>query len=59
MINIREHIHRALLEYSKDASRLLSRCNKNLDTIPLILVGDLNINSAVKKSETLLQYLLE
>ncbi|CAB3232814.1 unnamed protein product [Arctia plantaginis] len=37
LIDIQEFIHRALLEYSKDVSRTLSRYNKNLDKVPLIL----------------------
>ena len=38
--DIQEFIHRALLEYSKDESGTLSRNNKHLCNIPLVLAGD-------------------
>ena len=59
LIDIQEFIHRALLEYSKDVSRTLSRYNKNLDKLPLILAGDFNINFSNEKSKPLLQFLEE
>ncbi|CAF4944084.1 unnamed protein product [Pieris macdunnoughi] len=59
LIDIQEFIHRALLEYSKDVSRTLSRYNKNLDKVPLILAGDFNINFSNEKSKPLLQFLEE
>jgi len=59
LIVIQEFIHRALLEYSNGVIKTLSRYNKNLHEIPLILSGNFNINFFDKKSEPLTQFLLE
>ncbi|KAK0162413.1 hypothetical protein PV327_006192 [Microctonus hyperodae] len=59
IIDIQEFIHRSLLEYSKGASRMLSRYKKNLNKLPLILAGDFNINFSDEKSKPLLQFLLD
>lgn len=59
IIDIQEFIHRALLEYSKDVSRTLSRYNKNLHKLPLILAGDFNINFSDENSNPLFQFLLD
>ena len=57
IIDIQEFMHIALLKYSKDVSGTLSRYNKNLHGIPLILAGDFYINSSDKYSELLTQFL--
>ena len=57
--DIQEFIDRALLEYSKDESGTLSRNNKNLCNIPLVLAGDFNINFSNERSKPLLQFLLD
>ena len=59
IVDIQEFIHRVLLEYTEEGSRLLRRYSKNLYEIPLILAGDFNINFSDKKSKPLIQFLLE
>ena len=43
----------------KNESGTLSRNNKNLCNIPLVLAGDFNINFSNEKSKPLLQFLLD
>ena len=48
-----------IIREKKDESGTLSRNNKNLCNIPLVLAGDFNINFSNEKSKPLLQFLLD
>uniref|UniRef100_A0A0K8WEQ5 Endonuclease/exonuclease/phosphatase domain-containing protein n=1 Tax=Bactrocera latifrons TaxID=174628 RepID=A0A0K8WEQ5_BACLA len=59
MQDIQEFIHKVLLEYTEEGSRVLQRYNKDYSKLPLILAGDFNVNFADKQSEPLTQFLGE